>query len=1193
MKRFNAFISYKHQKSTLFATSLEKALQQYARPLLSRPLAIFRDERFLVPGASLPNSISAALERSDHMILLASPESAKSAWVDSELRQWCSQPDRVSNLIIVLVDGDIAESTDRTSINWSGTTALPPSLMQLSGLPLYLDLRWVDVDTEQLTLQNARFKLAINSIVAKLRGVEPDTMINEEVRTWRRNRRLRAVALGLLITSTIAAGAGAIWGFLGQRAARRGEQAARDQEELARQEAQRARDQARIAVAREWLDKDPTTAGLILSDVERPELAALWQAVATEVVRQPRTAVLLGAGSAGIVDARFGPAGDCILAGSADTLARLWKLDGSKPVLLKGHSVGNFGAAAVGAVGFSPDGRKMVTGGDDGIVRVWDLGGKELFSFDSGATGRLRNITSSVAFSRDGKKVVASWWDGSFGLWDSATGKPVAAYQTDGAGIVSAVVDSTASRIAVAAADGDAAIATIEKGVSMLRGSKARLTSIAWSPDDRLVATTSDDGTARVWRTDRSAPPIVLDEHRGRVVDAVFSPDATSLATASEDATARVWQLDGSNRTIVLVGHQAALTDIEYSRDGSQVLTASADGTARVWNANGSGAALVLAGHRSSVVVVDFSPDGSKILTGSKDGDVRVWANVAPVEPIVLTGHRGAYRGERLEHARDPTESSLSFTAEDGKSEGWERFKGNLVPLYEREVRSVRFAPDGRSIVTASEDKTARLWRVDGREPPRVLRGHTDDVLDAAFSADGRFILTRSSDKTARIWNAANEGAPIIHKRDSIIRFALFSPDSQKVAIGADDGRLEVWRIGAAQYDVRFETKEKEFFDDAEFSPDGKLLAVAQGKRVRIWEVSGRGDPISLAHDTLVHQVQWSADGRRLLTRCAGWIGKGDGYVLVWENGKWRDPKRLGEHADAVFAAAFSPDGRYVATASRDRTAKIWNAGDAKEVATLRGHVNAVTGVVFAADSKQVLTWSDDGSARLWSVAAPSTPLVFSGHLGKISEAAISPTNMLVATASDDGTARLWRYSVFELKRLLGAGVGVCLPSAFRAEWLGETIQTANERSASCERAFTQRPFSWLRPAVSQSSDEKPVADAASARKALWLHGTFLCKAIETTRLRSCRFHENGSGGHSLSFEHDVTCGEVLFDAEGNPERLEKCSSRWLNIPPTAKLRSYGNPRTWAGSQSSWFWPEGEPYCCPGLWLVDPSYGKK
>jgi len=187
--------------------ALETALKRYAKPTLARPMKIFRDEKHMKPDISLPKLIREGLENSEYLIYLAEKASAESQWCNEELEYWCNpqQLNRTDRLIIVLIDDDIVLN-DTRSVNFEKTNALPGLLRPyLTSIPLYLDLRWAKTTTDT-DLQNSSYRHVINSLAARLRGVYPEDLNDEDIRVFRRNIRLRNGAIVALLTLSLMAG---------------------------------------------------------------------------------------------------------------------------------------------------------------------------------------------------------------------------------------------------------------------------------------------------------------------------------------------------------------------------------------------------------------------------------------------------------------------------------------------------------------------------------------------------------------------------------------------------------------------------------------------------------------------------------------------------------------------------------------------------------------------------------------------------------------------------------------------------------------------------------------------------------------------------------------------------------------------------------------------------------------------------
>lgn len=204
--KYRAFISYRHSENgRRHAVALETALKRYAKPTFARPMSIFRDEKHMRPDISLPKLIREGLENSEFLIFLAERASAESQWCGEELEYWCGALQRTDRLIIVLVDDDIAlNGTD--GVHWEQTTALPGLLQPyLISIPLYVDLRWAKRPTDT-DLQNPKYRQEINALAARLRGVNPEDLNDEEIRVFRRNIRLRNGAILTLLTLALLTG---------------------------------------------------------------------------------------------------------------------------------------------------------------------------------------------------------------------------------------------------------------------------------------------------------------------------------------------------------------------------------------------------------------------------------------------------------------------------------------------------------------------------------------------------------------------------------------------------------------------------------------------------------------------------------------------------------------------------------------------------------------------------------------------------------------------------------------------------------------------------------------------------------------------------------------------------------------------------------------------------------------------------
>lgn len=217
--KYNAFISYSHQKDSKLAPSLEKAFEKFAKPTFKRrALTIFRDTSDLSASPDLWGNIVAGLSQADYFIFLASPQAANSHWCCKEIDYWkANKP--VDHILIALTDGELVWDESTNDFDWNKTTSLPDNFSGVfKNEPLFVDFRSQNTN-EDLTLANPQFTEKVVLLAATLHGKTVADMTGESIKQHTRTIRIRNTAIIVLSLLLATSAALSIYAFQQKAAA--------------------------------------------------------------------------------------------------------------------------------------------------------------------------------------------------------------------------------------------------------------------------------------------------------------------------------------------------------------------------------------------------------------------------------------------------------------------------------------------------------------------------------------------------------------------------------------------------------------------------------------------------------------------------------------------------------------------------------------------------------------------------------------------------------------------------------------------------------------------------------------------------------------------------------------------------------------------------------------------------------------
>ncbi|MFI5176035.1 MAG: protein kinase [Terriglobia bacterium] len=372
--------------------------------------------------------------------------------------------------------------------------------------------------------------------------------------------------------------------------------------------------------------------------------------------------------------------------------------------------------------------------------------------------------------------------------------------------------------------------------------------------------------------------------------------------------------------------------------------------------------------------------------------------------------------------------------------EEWEGFR--LSDGHEAAARFAVFSPDGRFLVSCGEDSRIIVWDFMRRLRLTTLTGHSGWVTSMAFSPDGRWLATGGADKTVIVWDSARFlKAAMLQGHTAPVQGIAFSPDGRWLASSGE--QTIVWSVGSWQKirelplgqsygtlifspDSRqlmqpagtlFDVLTGQLQADAlgpkgagnwvALSPDaGHLVTVTSRGEVAFFDLSHTGD---LSHRKLVAiQDVFDDHGRAAAYSPDGkWVATGAEDIVLWDATTHAKLARL-EHTAIVWSLAFSPDGRWLVSTHGDGAILLWDVAERERVANLNEHSAAVRAVAFSPDGKRIASASDDRSVIIWNTQGRKKVAVLVGHTSRVTGVAFSPDGKWVASSDQDGAVILW-----------------------------------------------------------------------------------------------------------------------------------------------------------------------------------------
>ena len=534
------------------------------------------------------------------------------------------------------------------------------------------------------------------------------------------------------------------------------------------------------------------------------------------------------------------------------------------------------------------------------------------------------------------------------------------------------------------------------ESVAVLEGHTAPVNSANFSPDSKYIVTASEDQSVKIWDVSRGELLETLDKHTKGVNYAVFGAEGKQVATASKDGKVLVWDLASAKVVRSLLGHKGPVNSVAFSTKGNWIATASEDNTARVWDAESGQKMLSISGHKAAVNTVKFNKDSSLLLTSSADNTVVVWQTFSGRKLKVFKGHSAPVVDANF----SPDEEAIISTSKNGRALLWDRTSGRVLYDFKTELKGMiraTFSPKGNWIASGSLNKESRILPAQLYLGSKVFLGHSEKVHSANTDSENVYLITASSDKTARLWKIET-GEPIgtLKGHTDQVLHGIFDPDQQVIATASKDTTVRTWDFKGEQLKV-FQGHQS-VVNRVAFSRDGRLLASASNdKTIKIWDrSSGELKSTFEGHRGPVRDVIFSPDGKRLLSSSS------DNSIRIWDIEEAKEIKSLKGHNNSVLSIALSPDGKTLASASADKSVRFWDLSNFRQSGKVLVHSDVVTSVVFNDAGNRVITGSYDRVARIWNISSAEILWELKNNGGRVLSVGLSAEGNWALVASEN-----------------------------------------------------------------------------------------------------------------------------------------------------------------------------------------------
>ena len=550
------------------------------------------------------------------------------------------------------------------------------------------------------------------------------------------------------------------------------------------------------------------------------------------------------------------------------------------------------------------------------------------------------------------------------------------------------------------------------------------ITALAFSPDGRWLALRRERGAVALWDT-LARKPVAELASRGARKALALSPQGNLLAFGDVETNGKpvvtVWNV-ATHQEMRLVPPTAA-AHLAFSPDGTLLATLALDGIVTLWHIPSGQAKTNLqvskptSGFSGRIL---FSPDGRLLAIGEANA-IRLWEWASGRQRAISVCKPGddiwamaiSSDGRLLAVGSALTDSQIQVwdltNLWNISAAGQPQLVGRLMG-HRNWISDLAFAPDGKTLASASGDQTVRLWDINRMGELRQYQGHRHEVWAVGFTPEGKDLVSGGRDGSVRYWNPVEkpqEPPPIVLPVPIWSGGFAFAPDGRRfIALDNRDGSASLWETATSR-----PLKPLSFLGTnntaIKWSPDGRILAVADRiGNLRIWDYTNRLVITNFALEgTPFAALRFCGRGHSLWYGTTSRTPGGDRMVKAWNVADWRELPLPADALQDVQWMTISPDNRIFASLTGDGTVGWYDLASGERLRQFKHHFASAGGtVVFSPDGRTLVGSASDGLTTLWDVATAHVLATVRGNVGSVNGIAYSPDGRRLLTSGKDPT---------------------------------------------------------------------------------------------------------------------------------------------------------------------------------------------